>query len=44
MFNLKQTTIGTALTGATQNAAGIVLTVPWVRFTVPTGYTCSRGT
>jgi hypothetical protein len=39
MFNLKQTTIGTALSGATANNAGIVLTVPWVRFTVPTGYT-----
>jgi len=39
MFNLKQTTIGTALSGATANGASIVVTVPWVRFTVPTGYT-----
>jgi hypothetical protein len=39
MFNLKQTTIGTALAGSTADAGGIVLTVPWVRFTVPTGYT-----
>lgn len=39
MFNLKQTTIGTALSGGTADAGGIVLTVPWVRFTVPTGYT-----
>lgn len=39
MFNLKQTTIGTALSGATADAASIVVTVPWVRFTVPTGYT-----
>lgn len=39
MFNLKQTTIGTALSGATADNGGIVLTVPWVRFTVPTGYT-----
>jgi hypothetical protein len=39
MFNLKQTTIGTALSGGTADAAGIVLTVPWVRFTVPTGFT-----
>lgn len=39
MFNLKQTTIGTALAGATADAASIVLTVPWLRFTVPTGYT-----
>jgi hypothetical protein len=39
MYNLKQTTIGTALSGATANNAGIVVTVPWVRFTVPTGYT-----
>lgn len=39
MFNLKQTTIGTALAGATAAAGSIVLTVPWVRFTVPTGYT-----
>lgn len=38
MFNLKQTTIGTELSGATA-AASTVLTVPWVRFTVPTGYT-----
>ena len=39
MFNLKQTTIGTALAGATADAASIVLTVPWVQFTVPTGIT-----
>ena len=39
MFNLKQTTIGTALAGSTADNAGLVLTVPWVRFTVPTGYT-----
>ena len=39
MFNLKQTTIGTALSGATAAAGSIVLTVPWVRFTVPTGVT-----
>lgn len=38
MFNLKQTTIGTELSGATA-AASTVLTIPWVRFTVPTGYT-----
>lgn len=37
MFNLKQTTIGTALAGATADAASIVLTVPWLRFTVPSG-------
>lgn len=39
MFNAKQTTIGTALAGATADAGSIVLTVPWFRFTVPTGYT-----
>lgn len=39
MFNLKQTTIGTALAGATAAAGSIVLTVPWVQFTVPTGLT-----
>lgn len=39
MFNLKQTTIGTALSGGTADAGGIVLTVPWVRFTVPSGLT-----
>jgi len=39
MFNLKQTTIGTALSGSTAAAGAIVLTVPWVRFTVPTGLT-----
>lgn len=38
MFNLKETTIGTELSGATA-AASTVLTVPWVRFTVPAGYT-----
>lgn len=39
MYNLKQTTVGTALAGATANATSIVVTVPWVRFTVPTGIT-----
>ena len=39
MFNLKQTTIGTALAGATAAAGSIVLTVPWLRFSVPTGLT-----
>lgn len=39
MFNLKQTTIGTALSGATADNGGIVLTVPWVQFTVPSGTT-----
>jgi hypothetical protein len=39
MFNAKQTTIGTALAGATADAASIILTVPWFRFTVPSGYT-----
>jgi hypothetical protein len=38
MFNVKQTTIGTALSGSTAAAGAIVLTVPWVRFTVPTGH------
>lgn len=39
MFNLKQTTIGTALAGSAADNAGIVLTAPTIRFTVPTGYT-----
>jgi len=39
MFNLKQTTIGTACVAPTQNGAGIVTTMPWVRFGVPTGTT-----
>jgi hypothetical protein len=39
MFNLTQTEIGTALSGATAAGGSIVLTVPWVRFTVPTGFT-----
>lgn len=39
MFNIKQTTLGTPLSGGTVDAGGIVLTVPWVRFTVPTGTT-----
>lgn len=39
MYNLKQTTIGTALSGATADVAGIITTEPWVRFTVPTGTT-----
>lgn len=39
MYNIHETTIGTPLnTGAVDNA-GIVLTAPWVRFTVPTGVT-----
>jgi hypothetical protein len=39
MFNLKETTLGTPLSGGTADAGGIVLTVPWVRFTVPSGTT-----
>jgi hypothetical protein len=39
MFNVKQTTIGTALSGGTADNGGIVLTVPWVQFTVPDGTT-----
>jgi hypothetical protein len=39
MFTVKQTTIGTPLTGSAAAAGGIVLTAPTVRFTVPTGYT-----
>ena len=39
MFNLKQTTVGTAVAGSAQAAAGIVLTAPSIRFTVPTGKT-----
>lgn len=39
MFNLKQATIGTALTFSAAAEAGIVLTAPSVRFTVPTGVT-----
>jgi hypothetical protein len=39
MYNLKQTTVGTALAGGTADAGGLVLTVPWVQFTVPSGLT-----
>jgi hypothetical protein len=39
MFNAKQTTIGTALAGSAPAVGAIVLTAPWFRFTVPTGYT-----
>lgn len=39
MFTAKETTIGTALTGSAQNAAGIVTTAPTFRFSVPTGTT-----
>lgn len=39
MFNLKQTTIGTILAGSAADNAGIVLTAPTLRFTVPTGIT-----
>jgi hypothetical protein len=39
MFNAKQATIGTAIAGAAPAAGAIVLTAPWFRFTVPTGYT-----
>lgn len=39
MYNLKQTTIGTALAGSAADNAGIVLTAPTVRLTVPTGKT-----
>jgi hypothetical protein len=39
MYNLKQTTIGTAVAGSAQAAGAIVLTAPTVRFTVPTGTT-----
>ena len=39
MFNFKQTTIGTVEVPADANAAGIVLTAPTFRFTVPTGLT-----
>lgn len=37
MFNVKQATIGTALTGSAAHNDGIVLTAPSIRFTVPTG-------
>jgi len=39
MFNAKQATIGTAIAGSAQNAAGIVVTAPSFGFTVPTGIT-----
>ncbi len=39
MFTLKQPVIGTAITFSAADNAGIVLTAPSVRFTVPTGYT-----
>jgi hypothetical protein len=39
MFTVKQTTVGTPLTGSAAAAGGIVLTAPTVRFTVPTGIT-----
>jgi hypothetical protein len=39
MFQVTQTTVGTALTGSAQAAGGIVLTAPTIRFDVPTGYT-----
>ena len=39
MFNLKQTTVGTVLAGSAADNAGIVLTAPTIRFTVPTGTT-----
>jgi hypothetical protein len=39
MFNVKQTTIGTALSGATADNGGAVLTVPWLQFSVPVGTT-----
>lgn len=39
MFNAKEGTIGTALTFSAADNAGIVLTAPTFRFTVPTGYT-----
>jgi hypothetical protein len=39
MFNVKQAAMGTALTFSAANDAGIVLTAPSFRFTVPTGVT-----
>lgn len=39
MFNTAEPTIGTAVTGGAANAAGIVLTTPTVRLTVPSGTT-----
>lgn len=39
MFTVKQTTIGTALAGSAADNAGIVLTAPTLRFSVPTGIT-----
>jgi hypothetical protein len=39
MFNVKQAAMGTALTFSAADNAGIVLTAPSFRFTVPTGVT-----
>jgi hypothetical protein len=39
MYNLSQAVVGTADITATEAVGAIVLTEPWVRFTVPTGYT-----
>jgi hypothetical protein len=39
MFNVKEGTIGTAITFSAADNAGIVLTAPSFRFTVPTGTT-----
>jgi hypothetical protein len=39
MFTVKQTTIGTALAGSAADNAGIVLTAPTLRFSVPVGTT-----
>jgi hypothetical protein len=39
MFNVQEGTPGTPITGQAQNAAGIVLTAPAIRFTVPAGLT-----
>ena len=39
MFTASQVTVGTAVTGGTADANGIVLTEPSWRFQVPTGYT-----
>ena len=39
MYNAHQATIGTAIAGSAANAAGIVLTAPSFRFSVPTGTT-----
>ena len=39
MFNLQETTTGTVLTAAVADATSNVLTIPSMRFTVPTGVT-----